>query len=151
MSSILDYFSFMGIFIAKSLQDQRLIDMPLSYPFLKIICAYKEESSSSSSSDRPKLDDLLDTTSSSTAHHVASDTTESSADIDASKLYLDGLLTLDDLCLIDPHRGNLLKQLKTAIDERGDRDEEIYIELNGAKCTLDDLGYFNTTIILITY
>ena len=150
MSSILDYFSFMGIFIAKSLQDQRLIDMPLSYPFLKIICAYKEESSSSSSSDRPKLDDLLDTTSSSIVH-VASDSTESSVDIDASKLYLDGVLTLDDLCLIDPHRGNLLKQLKAAIDERGDRDEEIYIELNGAKCTLDDLGYFNTTIIRITY
>lgn len=150
MSSILDYFSFMGIFIAKSLQDQRLIDMPLSYPFLKIICAYKEESSSSSS-DRPKLDDLLDTTSSSTVHHVASDSTESSVDIDSSKLYLDGVLTLDDLCLIDPHRGNLLKQLKAAIDERGDRDEEIYIELNGAKCTLDDLGYFKTTIIPITY
>lgn len=139
MSTILDYFSFMGIFIAKSLQDQRLIDMPLSYPFLKIICAYKEESSSSSSSDRPKLDDLLDTTSSSIVH-VASDSTESSVDIDASKLYLDGVLTLDDLCLIDPHRGNLLKQLKAAIDERGDRDDEIYIELNGAKCTLDDLG-----------
>lgn len=150
MSSILDYFSFMGIFIAKSLQDQRLIDMPLSYPFLKIICAYKEESSSSSLSDRLKLDDLLDTTSSSTVH-VASDSTESSVDIDSSKLYLDGVLTLDDLCLIDPHRGNLLKQLKAAIDERGDRDEEIHIELNGAKCTLDDLGYFNTTIIRITY
>lgn len=77
---------------------------------------------------------------------MASDTTESSADIDASKLYLDGVLTLDDLCLIDPHRGNLLKQLKAAIDERGDRDEEIYIELNGAKCALDDLGYLLTLL-----
>ena len=31
-------FWFLGVFLAKTLQDNRLVDMPLSYPFLKLLC-----------------------------------------------------------------------------------------------------------------
>lgn len=36
--TVLDFYYFMGIFIAKSLQDQRLVDIPFSKEFLKIVC-----------------------------------------------------------------------------------------------------------------
>ncbi|XP_023216677.1 E3 ubiquitin-protein ligase HECTD1-like [Centruroides sculpturatus] len=32
------YFHFLGIFLAKALQDNRLVDLPLSRPFLKLMC-----------------------------------------------------------------------------------------------------------------
>lgn len=32
------YFSFLGVFLAKVLQDNRLVDLPLSQPFLKLMC-----------------------------------------------------------------------------------------------------------------
>lgn len=35
---VVRYFYFLGIFLAKALQDNRLVDLPLSRPFLKIIC-----------------------------------------------------------------------------------------------------------------
>lgn len=35
---VIKLFYFMGIFIAKALQDNRLVDLPLSQPFLKLIC-----------------------------------------------------------------------------------------------------------------
>ena len=31
-------FWFLGVFLAKTLQDNRLVDLPLSYPFLKLLC-----------------------------------------------------------------------------------------------------------------
>jgi len=32
------YFHFLGVFLAKVLQDNRLVDLPLSQPFLKLMC-----------------------------------------------------------------------------------------------------------------
>lgn len=158
LASVLDYFSFMGIFLAKSLQDQRLVDMPFSYPFLKVICAYKEEPRRGRRRHRDEaaddaaasglFDDLI--ASQQQQQHketTTSDDIESSAD-DPSRLDLDGILNLDDLCLIDPHRGSLLKQLREILDERKEKgisnddenSEDIYVDLNGSKVCLDDLG-----------
>lgn len=131
LPQVLDYFSFMGIFLAKSLQDQRLVDMPFSYPFLKIICAFKEEPRGDAN-----LDDLFGQKEATLDESDFSSTTN-----DAPKLDLDGILNLDDLCLIDPHRGGLLKQLRTILDEgRDDLEDDIYVELNGSKVSLEDLG-----------
>jgi len=33
------YFRFLGIFIAKVFQDSRLVDLPLSRPFFKVLCS----------------------------------------------------------------------------------------------------------------
>ena len=35
---VADLFWFLGAFLAKTLQDNRLVDLPLSRPFLKILC-----------------------------------------------------------------------------------------------------------------
>lgn len=53
---ILDMFKLLGIFVAKSLQDQRLIDVPLSEPFLKILCHYGDDNLS----DILSIDDLCE-------------------------------------------------------------------------------------------
>lgn len=35
---VVELFHFLGIFLAKTLQDNRLVDLPLSRPFLKLMC-----------------------------------------------------------------------------------------------------------------
>lgn len=134
--SVLEYFNFMGIFIAKSLQDQRLVDIPFSHPFLKLVTSYKE-----TTSDRD--DDEHD------------DDSDSSGETNNHQIDIDGILDLDDLILIDPYRGNLLKQLKIELErgkltnenssDQNDDDnssvvDDIIIEINQHKVNLDDLG-----------
>ena len=38
MERVCKLFTFLGIFLAKSLQDSRLVDLPLSRSFLKLLC-----------------------------------------------------------------------------------------------------------------
>ncbi|CAF0905235.1 unnamed protein product [Brachionus calyciflorus] len=97
--TVLNFFYFMGIFIAKSLQDQRLVDIPFSEQFLKIIC--------SNDSDEIDLN----------------------------------ILGLDDLCKIDPNRGDLLKQLKNGLEKytSGEKDD-VYVNLNNHEIKLEDLS-----------
>jgi E3 ubiquitin-protein ligase HECTD1 len=119
---ILDFFHFMGIFLAKSLQDQRLVDIPFSSSFLKTLCHTESVI---------KRDQLDATTSNS------------------SKFSLESILDLNDLVCIDPHRGQLLQQLKRIATERQiniknnnfDITDDIYkIEMNGIKVSIEDLG-----------
>jgi len=111
---VIELFQFIGIFLAKSLQDQRLVDLPFSYPFLKILCSYNENQSSTfdNNSDNNKFD-------------------------------LDNLLNLNDLALVDPHRGELLIQLKSLIELRksnNTENEAFMLNFNGNLVNLEDLG-----------
>ena len=47
LDTIIDYFSFIGIYFAKCLLDKYLIDMPLSIPFLKLLCMKSKSTTSS--------------------------------------------------------------------------------------------------------
>jgi E3 ubiquitin-protein ligase HECTD1 len=113
--SVIEFFNFIGIFLAKSLQDQRLVDIPFSYPFLKLICGFSE------SKDKKKMDsnDLL---------NFIND-----------KFDLNDILNLDDLVLVDPGRGNLLKQLKSILKTHKQGDE-FFLIINNDKIKLEDLG-----------
>jgi hypothetical protein len=138
LQTILEYYTFMGIFLAKSLQDQRLVDMPFSYPFLKVICAYKEETRDVAAIES------IDKSSQTQKDPTSSDDSEA-ASASGGKLDLEGILNLDDLILIDPHRGSLLKQLKVIVEARKekndlDNDDDIIVDLNGSKISLEDLG-----------
>ena len=121
--SVVEFFNFIGIFLAKSLQDQRLVDIPFSYPFLKLICGFKERSSLHCPSRKEA--DSANTT---------------------SKFDMENILSMDDLVLIDPYRGGLLKQLKTVIKARkananlNDADDFL-VEINNTTLKLEDLGY----------
>jgi hypothetical protein len=121
LQNVLELFHFMGIFMAKSLQDQRLVDIPFSQPFLKMLCNLDHNNYSSPFPKDNK------------------NSLENNNRID-----IDGILTFDDLQLIDPHRGMLLKQFKKIVDDRKKNPildgSEILVEINGAKVSLQDLG-----------
>ena len=114
--NVIELFHFMGIFLAKSLQDQRLVDLPFSFPFLKILCSYHENK-----------------------HQCSLDENSNSNAFD-----LENLLSLNDLTLIDPHRAELLIQLSTQIESRklnnNEDNEDFVISFNGNQVNLDDLG-----------
>lgn len=115
--NVIEFFNFLGIFLAKSLQDQRLVDIPFSYPFLKLMSGFKDNSKGSF--------------------------TENNYFEGSNKIDLDDLFNLEDLLLIDPYRGNLLVQLKSVINSRKAENKEMedfIIELNGNKLNLEDLG-----------
>jgi E3 ubiquitin-protein ligase HECTD1 len=115
--NVVEFFNFLGIFLAKSLQDQRLVDVPFSYPFLKLMCGFKDKNR---------------------ATFVENQYAEGSNKIDLKDLF-----NLEDLLLIDPYRGNLLMQLRSVLNSRkaeSKESDDFIIELGGNKLNLEDLG-----------
>ncbi|KZC09014.1 E3 ubiquitin-protein ligase HECTD1, partial [Dufourea novaeangliae] len=132
------YFWFLGVFLAKVLQDNRLVDLPLSRPFLKLMCrgditnnvnekiglsGVSQESMSSSMS------------SSFISEEGEADTAYSS--LEPSPWYA-GLLDIEDLVLVDPVRGEFIKAIQTATakrdrtfsDGRSSADEETSLNIS---------------------
>ncbi|CAL7934247.1 unnamed protein product [Xylocopa violacea] len=144
------YFWFLGVFLAKVLQDNRLVDLPLSRPFLKLMChgditnnvnekiglnGVTQESMSSSMS------------SSFISEEGEADTTYS---LEPPSWYA-GLLDIDDLVLVDPVRGEFLKEIQTAVakrdrtlsDGRNSGEEETTINIthpSGMSVPIEDLA-----------
>ena len=102
----IELFNFLGVFVAKSLQDQRLVDIPLALPLLKVMCAQRGEGGENS-----------------------------------ARVEVESVLTLDDLEQVDRTRVSFLKQLRRIVESRESREEEVFVEMNGHKVNLDDLGY----------
>lgn len=101
---LVELFNFIGIFLAKSLQDQRLVDIPLSKPLLRILCA---------------------------SHNAGASTTTDESSSATSRLDLTDLLDLNDLELIDPHRARLLKHLSN-LKQNGTQEElDTYLDSLG--------------------
>ncbi|XP_052768700.1 E3 ubiquitin-protein ligase HECTD1-like isoform X1 [Mya arenaria] len=109
-------FTFLGSLLAKCFQDNRLIDLPLSVPFLKLMCmgevGHNITRQYSQSLSRPPAGSLTES--------------QTSEDWDNKELILDppkarpqtaapwfeGILEEEDLDSIDPHRSSFLKQLR---------------------------------------
>lgn len=114
-------FYFLGTLLAKCIQDNRLIDLPLSKPFLKMMCyggsgrnvgkhysALSQRNSSPSDSFWTN-DDLI-----SSSEHV-----DKELILDPPKTHQNsgppwyaGILTEEDFAIVDPHRAYFLQQLK---------------------------------------
>ena len=127
-------FSFMGAFFAKCIQDSRLVDIPLSRPFLKLICmgdvvdnvsqSYREllcaQREASVEFDSQFCDDDLTPTEESERDIVTEATKKpimtmsslSSSSISPNAPWYSGLLTQEDFELVDPHRARFLSQLR---------------------------------------
>ncbi|XP_023849923.1 E3 ubiquitin-protein ligase HECTD1 isoform X3 [Salvelinus sp. IW2-2015] len=128
-------FLFLGVFLAKCIQDNRLVDLPISRPFFKLLCMGDIKSNMSkllyASRGGPLL---LDPTE---QHHHFSEiqseaSTEESLDTysvgsfdedSKSEFILDppkpkppawyhGILTWEDFELVNPHRAKFLKEMK---------------------------------------
>ncbi|ODM98949.1 E3 ubiquitin-protein ligase HECTD1 [Orchesella cincta] len=112
------YFRFLGIFIAKVFQDGRLVDLPLSRPFFKLLCSgeFGSEVRERSRGDRVitpvSEEDIM-------VSSYISQESEKEMELDPPKYrpidnrpWHYGILTIEDLMEIDPPRARFLHQLQ---------------------------------------
>uniref|UniRef100_A0A1A7X551 E3 ubiquitin-protein ligase n=1 Tax=Iconisemion striatum TaxID=60296 RepID=A0A1A7X551_9TELE len=137
LERITKLFHFLGIFLAKCIQDNRLVDLPVSQPFFKLLCMgdiksnmskllYQSRSSLSGHvSERHQLLPWLSEVQSEASTEESQETySVGSFDEDSkSEFIMDppkrkapawyhGILTWDDFQLVNPHRASFLKEVK---------------------------------------
>ncbi|XP_069008939.1 E3 ubiquitin-protein ligase HECTD1 isoform X2 [Embiotoca jacksoni] len=132
-------FHFLGVFLAKCIQDNRLVDLPVSQPFFKLLCMgdiksnmskllYQSRSSPQGHDpERPYLQPFLllsevqseaSTEESQETYSVGSFDEDSKSEfiMDPPKpkppAWYHGILTWDDFQLVNPHRARFLKEVK---------------------------------------
>lgn len=123
------YFRFLGIFLAKALQDNRLVDLPLSIPFLKIICSggHEEEDNKRSSACSVGESDWLfahrlNESGLSSPHsqedlitaereELARQARSKNSRFKTTKSWFHGCLEANDLMIINTHQAHFLQQL----------------------------------------
>ncbi|XP_075151574.1 ubiquitin fusion-degradation 4-like isoform X2 [Haematobia irritans] len=151
------YFWFLGVFIAKVLQDMRLVDLPLSNSFLQLLC-HNKMPSSSNAHIRTTLaaDDVM----------VSSIISEDSELADTcSKLlgsayqtevrWYDGILSYENLAEIDPIRYEFIKEIQDLLARKQAIESDLNLSSeqrqysianlklqtrNGAEVKLEDLA-----------
>lgn len=115
-------FHFLGILLAKCIQDKRLIDIPLSLPFLKLMCMGEvghnitQQYSMSLAKISSSMTESVTSESSEIFH---TDDIDKELILDPPKQrspvlppWYEGILSEDDLDIIDPNRSRFLKQLR---------------------------------------
>uniref|UniRef100_A0AAV2JG34 E3 ubiquitin-protein ligase n=1 Tax=Knipowitschia caucasica TaxID=637954 RepID=A0AAV2JG34_KNICA len=118
LDRVTQLFHFLGVFLAKCVQDSRLVDLPLSRPFFKLLCMGDIKSNMSKLLyDSPSVDRALNL-------EAGTEDQDSLFDEDSkSEFILDppkpkppawyhGLLTADDFQHVNPHRASFLKEMK---------------------------------------
>ena len=146
-------FYVLGVFLAKTLQDGRLVDLPLSQSFLKLLCGGEvsgcvRESSTIVTSFSPEL--LEDVMTSSLLSVVSEESEDQFSSLTrADTCWWAGLLDMQDLVLVDPGRGETLSKLQELVnrknsimmDESLDEDTKAErvnsLEMDG--CLVEDL------------
>lgn len=146
--NVVSYFKFLGAFLAKCLQDGRLVDLPLSDAFLKIMCR------GSKNFETEKL--LLAKGDNTKAVTPSDDKKEFSLKPPKgppSSYYRDSL-SIADLKTLDPHRYEFLQSLIDVCDKRdaitsdktlsvAQREAKVsslQLTLSGVSCHVSDLG-----------
>ncbi|XP_012283753.1 E3 ubiquitin-protein ligase HECTD1 isoform X2 [Orussus abietinus] len=115
------YFWFLGVFLAKVLQDNRLVDLPLSRPFLKLMC---RGDIADNVNERIGLGGAAqDSVSSSMASSFISEEGDPEASYSSleSVPWYSGILNIEDLAIVDPVRGEFLKEIQALTSRREKR------------------------------
>ncbi|XP_036397800.1 E3 ubiquitin-protein ligase HECTD1 isoform X6 [Megalops cyprinoides] len=120
-------FLFLGIFLAKCIQDNRLVDLPISRPFFKLLCMGDIKSNMSKLLYQSRgeadlhLSDIRSEASTEEGHDSYSlgsfdEDSKSEFILDPPKpkppAWYHGILTWEDFELVNPHRAKFLKELK---------------------------------------
>ena len=136
-------FEFMGVFFAKCIQDSRLVDIPLSLPFLKVMCSgdvvdnvsqsYRELLCPQRVTSLDMLDCLDDDLTPTEDMQLStkeqllilcppkkSVTSHSSlaSSVSQSPSWYSGLLTQEDFELVDGHRARFLRELRSLVAKK---------------------------------
>ena len=131
------YFWFLGVFLAKTLQDNRLVDLPLSNPLLKLICQGEISRQVKKQSDELMVSSMI-----SVLSEESTDLDSSGGSVQEDSWYSD-ILTIEDLVEIDPDRGNFLLKLQEFVNEKQnhlDESVQLTLNLNGSEVQIEDLG-----------
>ncbi|KAL5009008.1 hypothetical protein ScPMuIL_014589 [Solemya velum] len=104
-------FHFLGTLLAKCIQDNRLIDIPFSVPFLKLMCM----GTGMTESYHSEIGDIISSTEDIDKEFI----------LDPPKLrqpltppWYQGILKDEDFEIIDPHRAGFLRQLRDLADRK---------------------------------
>lgn len=136
-----EYFWFLGVFIAKVLQDGRLVDLPLSESFLQLLCHNKSLSKvRTKPSDDPMTSSVM--------------SEESDLPEVQEAAWFEGVLTQENLMEIDPIRAQFITELmelvhqKQSIEqndsltsaEKLERISQLRLTTKGTTVALEDLA-----------
>lgn len=117
------YFWFLGVFLAKVLQDNRLVDLPLSKSFLKLMCHGEIQNTVNerigfSGLKRIIEDDIMTSS-------LISEESEKELEFDPPKVsaedrkpWYQNILNQEDLYDIDPIRATFLKQIQELVKQK---------------------------------
>ncbi|XP_030767252.1 E3 ubiquitin-protein ligase Ufd4 isoform X3 [Sitophilus oryzae] len=120
---VVRYFWFLGVFLAKVLQDNRLVDLPLSKSFLKLMCHGEIQNTVN---ERIGLAGVKKTTEEDvmTSSYI-SEESEKELEFDPPKLVIEekkpwysSILNEEDLYEIDPVRATFLKQIRELVKQK---------------------------------
>ncbi|XP_028293111.1 E3 ubiquitin-protein ligase HECTD1 isoform X2 [Gouania willdenowi] len=141
MERVVKLFHFLGIFLAKCIQDSRLVDLPVSPPFFKLLCMGDIKSNMSKLLYAPRRSPQHSERCPPThtplllSEHQSEASEEETFSVDSfdsdckSEFIMDppkpkppawyhGLLSWDDFTLVNTHRAVFLKQMKDLVQRR---------------------------------
>ncbi|XP_019870714.1 E3 ubiquitin-protein ligase HECTD1 isoform X2 [Aethina tumida] len=117
------YFWFLGVFLAKILQDNRLVDLPLSKSFLKLMCHGEIQNTVNERIGFAGIKKITEEDVMTSS--LISEESEKELEFDPPKIILEekkpwyqNILTEEDLYDIDPIRANFLKQIKELVKQK---------------------------------
>lgn len=152
------FYWFLGVFLAKVLQDGRLVDLPLSTQFLKLLCHNKVLPKTRMMINTKTSEDIM--MSSLMSEESDRDLIESCSKLIINELqndctsWYDGVLTQDDLRDIDPIRADFMRELQEVVavkqqieqsnemspDEKLERISELRLITKGGPVAIEDLA-----------
>ncbi|KAG5675368.1 hypothetical protein PVAND_005277 [Polypedilum vanderplanki] len=118
---VAEHFWFLGVFIAKVLQDGRLVDLPLSNSFLQLLCHNKSLSKVKIPTINKTTDDPM--TSSIMSEESDRDLAETYSKLAMNeyhndKAWYEGILTHENLLEIDPIRAQFIHELSELVQQK---------------------------------
>ncbi|XP_055386638.1 E3 ubiquitin-protein ligase Ufd4 isoform X2 [Condylostylus longicornis] len=149
------YFWFLGVFIAKVLQDGRLVDLPLSNSFLQLLCHNKVLSKTNTVIHTVKTcDDIMISSVLSEESELADTCSKLLGNEFPEACWYDGVLNQDNFLEIDPMRAKFVKDLQELVakkqsieqnnelsaEEKNKAIENIKIVTKTGQVSLEDLA-----------
>ena len=135
------HFWFLGVFIAKVLQDMRLVDLPLSDSFLQLLCHNKILSSSTTHrSSNTASEDLMASSIMSEDSELADTCSKLlGADYRTETRWYDGILSYENLAEIDPIRYEFIKDLQDLLARKQTIESDLSITAEQRIAAIADL------------
>lgn len=115
---VAEYFWFLGVFIAKVLQDGRLVDLPLSNNFLQLLCHNKSLSKVRVPSAAKHIDDPMTSSIMSEESDLVETYSKLLNEYQNEKAWYEGIMTQENLQEIDPIRAQFIQELMELVQQK---------------------------------